>query len=130
MQLELGGKNPAVVLADADLDHAAEHVARGAFLSAGQKCTATSRVIVQQAVLAAVPGAPGRPGDRAGSWATRSKATPGSGRWSPPTSWRRSPAISTSPRSDGARVLAGGGRADDLGDGYYVRPTVLAGVEP
>src|SRR6202163_1722493 len=49
VQLELGGKNPAVVLADADLDLAAEHVARGAFLSAGQKCTATSRVIVQEA---------------------------------------------------------------------------------
>ena len=53
VQLELGGKNPAVVLDDADLDLAAEHVARGAFLSAGQKCTATSRVIVQQDVLAA-----------------------------------------------------------------------------
>jgi aldehyde dehydrogenase (NAD+) len=37
VQLEMGGKNPAVVLADADLDHAAEQVARGAFLSAGQK---------------------------------------------------------------------------------------------
>jgi alpha-ketoglutaric semialdehyde dehydrogenase len=50
VQLELGGKNPAVVLADADLDHAATTVARGAFLSAGQKCTATSRVIVEEAV--------------------------------------------------------------------------------
>ena len=50
IQLELGGKNPAVVLADAELDHAADQVARGAFLSAGQKCTATSRVIVEQAV--------------------------------------------------------------------------------
>src|SRR5262249_2955011 len=51
VQLELGGKNPAVVLDDADLDLAAEHVARGAFLSAGQKCTATSRVIVESAVV-------------------------------------------------------------------------------
>ena len=50
VQLELGGKNPAVVLADADLDHAADQVARGAFLSAGQKCTATSRVIVERAI--------------------------------------------------------------------------------
>jgi acyl-CoA reductase-like NAD-dependent aldehyde dehydrogenase len=50
VQLELGGKNPAVVLADADLDIAADQIARGAFLSAGQKCTATSRVIVDQAV--------------------------------------------------------------------------------
>ena len=37
--------------ADANLDHAAQHVARGAFLSTGQKCTATSRVIVDQAVF-------------------------------------------------------------------------------
>ncbi len=51
VQLEMGGKNPSVVLTDADLDQAAEQVARGAFLSAGQKCTATSRVIVEQAVL-------------------------------------------------------------------------------
>ncbi|MEU3513357.1 aldehyde dehydrogenase family protein [Streptomyces longwoodensis] len=51
VQLELGGKNPAIVLADADLDHAAEQVARGAFLSTGQKCTATSRVIVENSVL-------------------------------------------------------------------------------
>jgi acyl-CoA reductase-like NAD-dependent aldehyde dehydrogenase len=49
VQLELGGKNPAVVLADADLGHAATTVARAAFLSAGQKCTATSRVIVEEA---------------------------------------------------------------------------------
>src|SRR5947207_3421202 len=51
VQLEMGGKNPSVVLADANLALAAEHVARGAFLSAGQKCTATSRVIVEQPVL-------------------------------------------------------------------------------
>jgi aldehyde dehydrogenase (NAD+) len=46
----LGGKNPAIVLADADLAFAAEQVARGAFLATGQKCTATSRVIVQREV--------------------------------------------------------------------------------
>ena len=51
VQVELGGKNPAVVLSDADLDLAAEHVARGAFLSAGQRCTATSRVVVDRAIL-------------------------------------------------------------------------------
>jgi aldehyde dehydrogenase (NAD+) len=50
VQLELGGKNPAVVLADADIEFAAEQVARGAFLSAGQKCTATSRVILERSV--------------------------------------------------------------------------------
>ena len=49
-QGELGGKNASLVLADADLDVAVEQVAIGAFRAAGQKCTATSRVIVHEAV--------------------------------------------------------------------------------
>lgn len=49
-QGEMGGKNAALVLADADLDVAVEQVAIGAFRAAGQKCTATSRVIVHEDV--------------------------------------------------------------------------------
>lgn len=49
-QGELGGKNASLVLDDADLDLAVEQVAIGAFRAAGQKCTATSRVIVHDAV--------------------------------------------------------------------------------
>lgn len=49
-QGEMGGKNASLVLADADLDVAAEQVALGAFRAAGQKCTATSRVIVHEQV--------------------------------------------------------------------------------
>src|SRR5438445_12110261 len=51
-QLEMGGKNPVVVLRDADLDKAVELTIAGAMLSTGQKCTATSRVIVERDVLA------------------------------------------------------------------------------
>jgi acyl-CoA reductase-like NAD-dependent aldehyde dehydrogenase len=50
VQTEMGGKNASVVLADADLDHAAAQVVAGAFRSTGQKCTATSRLIVQSDV--------------------------------------------------------------------------------
>jgi aldehyde dehydrogenase (NAD+) len=50
VQLELGGKNPAIVLADADLEDAAAQVIRGAMLSTGQRCTATSRVYVERTV--------------------------------------------------------------------------------
>ncbi len=50
-QIEMGGKNAAVILADADLDQAVEQVSRAAFLSAGQKCTSTSRVIIESAVF-------------------------------------------------------------------------------
>src|SRR5260370_16554436 len=49
-QLEMGGKNAALVLADADLDQAARLVASGAMRYAGQKCTATSRAIVASEV--------------------------------------------------------------------------------
>ncbi len=50
VQLELGGKNPAVVLADADLEDAAAQLTRGAMFSTGQRCTATSRVYVERSV--------------------------------------------------------------------------------
>ncbi|MHA7766728.1 alpha-ketoglutaric semialdehyde dehydrogenase GucD [Bacillus atrophaeus] len=49
-QLEMGGKNPIIVTNEADLDAAAEAAITGAFRSTGQKCTATSRVIVQSEV--------------------------------------------------------------------------------
>lgn len=49
-QFELGGKNPMVVMEDADTDLAARCAVDGAFLSCGQKCTATSRIIVHQDV--------------------------------------------------------------------------------
>lgn len=47
---EMGGKNPAIVTASADLDEAAEGVARGAFGFSGQKCSASSRVYVDESV--------------------------------------------------------------------------------
>ncbi len=52
VQCELGGQNPSIVLADADLDRAARTIAQAAMGYAGQKCTATSRVIVEQPVYA------------------------------------------------------------------------------
>jgi acyl-CoA reductase-like NAD-dependent aldehyde dehydrogenase len=48
VQLELGGQNPLVVMADADLRRAVEAAYAGAFFAAGQKCTATRRIFVQQ----------------------------------------------------------------------------------
>ncbi|MEJ1095498.1 MULTISPECIES: aldehyde dehydrogenase family protein [unclassified Pseudoxanthomonas] len=47
IQLEMGGKNPLVVLADADLDKAVEIAVNGAYFSTGQRCTASSRLIVE-----------------------------------------------------------------------------------
>lgn len=127
VQLEMGGKNPAVVLVDADLAHAAEHVARGAFLSAGQKCTATSRVIVEKPVL--------------GEFQERLAALAQNWKLGDPLDkdTKVGPVVSQDQMQtvldyieiggkEGGRVLAGGGRATDLGDGYYVKPTVLTNL--
>jgi len=129
VQLELGGKNPAVVAADADLVLAAEQVARGAFLSAGQKCTATSRVIVQTAVLSefrdrlvtlARDWKVGDPADRAT-------------RVGPLVSGERLESVMGSlleGKKAGGRFLCGGDRVAELGEGYYVRPTVVTDLDP
>jgi len=50
VQLEMGGKNPTIVLADCDMKSAVENVANAAFASTGQKCTATSRAIVEESI--------------------------------------------------------------------------------
>jgi acyl-CoA reductase-like NAD-dependent aldehyde dehydrogenase len=50
-QLEMGGKNPTIVLGDVDLNSATDVVVNGAFFSTGQKCTATSRAIVEEAIF-------------------------------------------------------------------------------
>jgi alpha-ketoglutaric semialdehyde dehydrogenase len=129
VQLEMGGKNPAVVLADADLDLATLQVARGAFLSAGQKCTATSRVIVERAIFE--PFAE-RLATVARTWKLGDPLDPET---------QVGPVVSQSAldtilghlergRSDGGRFLAGGGRAERLGDGYFVEPTVVEGLGP
>ncbi len=124
VQLELGGKNPAVVLADANLAHAAEHVARGAFLSAGQKCTATSRVIVEQSVLSEFQ-------DRLVALVEGWKLgdpLDGATRIGPVVSQDQLDTVMgylDVGAQEGGRVLTGGKRATDLGDGYYVQATVI-----
>jgi aldehyde dehydrogenase (NAD+) len=52
VQLEMGGKNPTIVLKDADLDYAADVLVNGAFFSTGQKCTACSRAIIEKSIYA------------------------------------------------------------------------------
>ena len=127
VQLELGGKNPAIVLADADLEQAAEQVARGAFLSAGQKCTATSRVIVEAPVLGELSE---RLSERALSWKLGDPLDPDTrvGPLASQAQLERVAGYLELARSEGAGVLAGGERP--AGDGYYVAPTVLDGVAP
>src|SRR6266567_5300981 len=124
VQLELGGKNPAVVLADANLDHAAEQVARGAFLSAGQKCTATSRVIVEEPVLREFQD---RLTALAKAWKLGDPLEEDT-KVGPVVSRDHMQTVLDYIRvgsQEGGRVLTGGEKAKDLGDGYYVQPTII-----
>ncbi len=121
---EMGGKNPAIVAASADLDKAAEGIARAAFGFSGQKCSACSRAIVAAEVhdelvgrLARIAAAyrVGDPGDREAQ--TGPVANAGSVE-------RFEHAVEAA-RRDG-EIAAGG---DVLGGGgHYVAPTVVAGL--
>lgn len=129
-QLEMGGKNPLVVLADADLDAAADAAVVGAFSCAGQWCTATSRVIVEESVADALAQkilertselVLGRGDDE--------KATMGPvcGRHQYSTIMQH---IQTA-KSEGATLIAGGDRADvgDLQGGCFIEPTIFDRVD-
>ena len=124
-QLELGGHNPLIVMADADLSRAAEAAYAGAFWSAGQKCTATRRIYVEEpaydafreAFLARIRsgrvGDPADPETEVGPLVNEHAMDDVLG------------AIERG-RSEGGSVLAGGERADD--DAYLVSPTVFEDV--
>jgi alpha-ketoglutaric semialdehyde dehydrogenase len=124
-QLELGGKNAVIVLADADLDAATDAIVHGAFGQSGQRCSATSRVIVDRAVR----------DDLLARLVPRVEAMrigPGDQDWAdigPVVNDERQraclDAVQTA-RDGGARLLCGGDAADL--PGYFVRPTVLADV--
>lgn len=94
--LELGGKNALLVLADADLDKAAEGAVRACFSSAGQLCVSVERLFVHRSVAApswrSSPRGPGRCG-----WVAVWPTVPTWARWSPPSSSRRSPGTSRRP---------------------------------
>jgi aldehyde dehydrogenase (NAD+) len=127
--LEMGGKNPVVVAADADLDLAAKTAAIGGFGLTGQACTATSRVIVEKPVLAEFTA-------RLSEMARSLKVGPGTVK-----GVRMGPAVSAAQRQtdldyialardEGAEILAGGGVPEgaEYAGGYFVQPTVLGNV--
>jgi aldehyde dehydrogenase (NAD+) len=128
--LELGGKNVAVVLEDADLEQAARQVALGAFATTGQRCTATSRVFVDERVHdELVAGIAERA--EAVSVGPGTDAASDIGPLVSQASSDRVAAAVAQAVADGGRVAAGGYAPHDLPEraGYY-RPTVLNGVDP
>ena len=129
-QMELGGKNPLIVLADADLDTAAQLAIAGGFSLTGQACTGTSRVIVEKAVkqafldrlvakMAALKVGSGlEEGTKIGPLASAAQLAT---------------VMSYIEIGKGeARLAAGGSRltGGDYEHGFFVEPTVFADVAP
>lgn len=126
MTLELGGKSPQIVFADADLELAADCVTRGITANAGQVCVAGSRLLVEEAAAAPLAEAIARRMARIRPGATWEDGT----EFPPIISEKqvdRIDSIVSAAKARGAEVLAGGERFDR--EGYFYRPTLLAGVD-
>ena len=130
-QLELGGKNAAIVLADADLDLAVEEIVKAAFACSGQWCTSTSRVIVVKEIaeqlterlVAAVSAIDVREG-----MAEDCRMGPVCG------AAQKTDILSyiEQGKDEGARVLVGGEALEDgaYGKGCFIAPTIFDRVSP
>lgn len=128
--LELGGKSPNIVFADAELDAAEAGVLAGIFAAGGQTCVAGSRLLVERPVhdelvsrlvarAASIRlGDPMEPETQMGPIAT-------------PAQLRRVESMVDAARDAGAHVAAGGRRASvpSLPDGLFYEPTILTGVD-
>jgi aldehyde dehydrogenase (NAD+) len=128
--LELGGKSPNIVFADADLDAALRGATTGIFYGKGEVCAAGSRLLVDKSIksefidkVAArakkmTPGDPMDPKTRLGAISSK-KQLDNDLRY-----------IETA-KQEGATLVAGGSRADiGTGRGYFLQPTVFDGVTP
>ncbi len=126
VQAEMGGQNASIVLPDADIPRAAKMVATAAMGFSGQKCTATSRVVLVgegdafiEALVAEIAAL------ERGNPATRSTVI------GPVVSEAARVAVveaAREARRTGGTVIAGGAAVD--GDGYFVEPTLIDGIDP
>ena len=128
LSLELGGKSPAVVFADADLEAALDATVFGVFSLNGERCTAGSRVLVQRDIY----------DDFVAKFAQRAKnirvglpSDPKTevGALVHPNHFEKVMSYIEIGKTEG-RLLAGGGRAEGFEEGNYVAPTVFADVAP
>ena len=129
VSLELGGKSPNIVFADADLKEAIKGASTGIFYGKGEVCAAGSRVLVERSVYGAFVA---RFAERAESMTVgdpMEKSTRLGAIVSEAQLERVLRYIETG-RSEGARLVAGGERATVNGRGNFVRATVFADVSP
>ncbi|HSZ17414.1 MAG TPA: aldehyde dehydrogenase family protein [Terracidiphilus sp.] len=131
VSLEMGGKNAQIVLDDANLELALDGAVWGAFGTTGQRCTATSRILLQRGIAAKF----------AEKLVARARAlkvgngldeTVEVGPQVNPSQIETSTKYIDIARGEGARILAGGGALTDgiHSKGTFFAPTVLGGVEP
>ncbi|KAJ4165823.1 hypothetical protein LMH87_007436 [Akanthomyces muscarius] len=122
--MELGGKNSAIVCADADLELAASSVVAGSFLNSGQICMSTDRIMVHDTVAekfkqalqkAAAQSSKGDSSERPAIVSTASKA--------------RAQSTIASALASGARVLVGSGADEGKDAGVRITPTILDNVD-
>jgi aldehyde dehydrogenase (NAD+) len=126
--LELGGKNPLLVFADADLDRLVEDIADGAFGNSGQVCSACSRLLVERAIAAELS-------DRIAARAAEITVGPGIddcdiGPLASQQQHQKVLGHIEQAKRDGARLITGGSRPQHLRRGFFVEPTLFADVDP
>jgi alpha-ketoglutaric semialdehyde dehydrogenase len=129
-QCEMGGKNPIVVLGDADLDLAVESTVQGAFGSTGQRCTATSRAVVVESIASEFVE---RLEARTASLVVGNGLNPATN-VGPSVDERQLETVLSyveTGRNEGARLVRGGERIrhDGLDRGYFVAPAIFDHVD-
>jgi len=128
VQLEMGGKNAVIVLADADLEKAVESVAAGAFGATGQRCTATSRAVVAKPLLGDFVELLG---SKAESFMPGDGMTDGvkMGPLVDALQLQKVRAKIADGKREGARLVRDGSDAG-MDGGYFVAPTIFTEVDP
>ena len=129
--LELGGKSPNIVFADADFDTAVDNALTAAFLHSGQVCSAGCRLIVEDSIHDRFVEELARRAERIRLGHGTDDATETGALISADHRDRVERFIETG-KAEGARLVTGGGRPAEphLQDGFYLRPTVFADVTP
>jgi aldehyde dehydrogenase (NAD+) len=129
VSLELGGKSPNIVFADADLDAAVNGVVSGIFAATGQTCIAGSRLLVQDSVHDEVVR---RVVELAGTAAIGDPMNPGTqvGPITTPPQYAKVLDYIDIAQQEGAHLALGGGPATGpaCGNGWFVQPTIFTGV--
>jgi aldehyde dehydrogenase (NAD+) len=129
VQLEMGGKNPQVVLDDADLDTAVNVVLQSAFFSTGQRCTAASRVIVTEGIHDKfVEALAARMGKLTIDDAL--KAGTDIGPVVDPSQLKQDLEYVGIAKSEGGKLVAGGEQLKRSTEGYYFAPALITETTP